>query len=162
MRSCRGLLRAVAIASIVLVGLPASAGFPRDPERTLERAQGGRIRVGVVVNEPWVIKDGDDATGVEAELVRMFARELKATPEWHWGGEQAHMEALEHHQLDLVIGGITRKTPWKTYVGLTDKYFGDHVIATGPGENAWIKRLDEFLARQRSAMPALLERFNKS
>ena len=112
-------------------------------------------------NGPWAIKQGEEATGVEAELVRRIAQQLNATPEWHWGGEQAHMQSLEHHQLDLVIGGITRETLWKTYVGLTDTYFQNHVMATPPGENGWIKRLDEFLAGQREHVPELVERFKK-
>jgi hypothetical protein len=33
-----------------------------------------------------------------------------------------------------------------------------HVLATPPGENGWIKWLDEFLSRQRPRMPAMLQR----
>ncbi len=64
--------------------------------------------------------------------MRGFCNEIGATPEWVWGGEQQHMEALEHYQLDLVIGGLTSKTAWGKYVGLTANYFEDRVIVAVP------------------------------
>jgi polar amino acid transport system substrate-binding protein len=213
----------------------ASCGeLPRDPQETLRRAQGGRLRVGLVEHPPWVVRGGGGApAGAEVELVREFARELGAVPEWRWGGEQQHMEALEEYQLDLVVGGMTDETAWSKYVGLTSPYFesrivvgvppsqaslssvkgvqvtarsGDaaagylkskgavvafvddlstasgavaapdwqlerlgltrtgvelhtekHVMATPPGENATIKRLDEFLYRERAHIRGLLQ-----
>jgi ABC-type amino acid transport substrate-binding protein len=208
--------------------------LPRDAHETLRRVQGGgRLRVGLVEHPPWVVRTEGEPAGAEVELVREFARELGAVPEWHWGGEQQHMEALEEYQLDLVVGGITKETPWSKYVGLTSPYFesriavgvpssqpapksikgvqvtvrsGDaaagylkskdavvvfvddlskasgavaapdwqlerlglartdvelhtekHVWATPPGENALIKRLDEFLSRERSQVRGLLQ-----
>jgi polar amino acid transport system substrate-binding protein len=212
----------------------ASCGnLPRDPQETLRRVQGARLRVGLVEHPPWVVRASGEPTGAEVELVREFARELGATPEWRWGGEQQHMEALEQYQLDLVVGGITKETPWSKYVGLTSPYFesriavgvpasqpaprsvkgvqvtvrnGDaaagylkskgasvvfadeltsasgavaapdwqlerlglaptdvelhtekHVMAVPPGENALIKRLDEFLYRERGRVKELLQ-----
>ncbi len=90
--------------------------------------------------------------------LRKIDNELNATPEWHWGGEQAHMEALERHELDLVIGGLTKQTPWKKNAGVTDSYFENHIMATPPGENGWIKQLDEFLAQQSKDVPALIDK----
>jgi polar amino acid transport system substrate-binding protein len=145
------------VAGCTLLALNSDAEFPRDPERTLERLRGGRIRVGVVENGPWAVKQGENAVGVEAELVRRLARQLNATPEWHWGGEQAHMQSIEHHQLDLVIGGITKQTPWKKRVGVTDTYYQNHILVAPPGENGWIKLLDEFLAGQRGQIPGLIQ-----
>src|SRR5438270_9722799 len=118
--------------------------FPRDPKGTLKRVRGGTMRVGLVENPPWVMRKGDEPAGIEPELVRQLAAELGAKPEWHWGGEQPQMEALEHYQLDLLLGGITRKTPWKSDIGLTSGYFEQHAMATPPGENGWIKALDNF------------------
>jgi polar amino acid transport system substrate-binding protein len=222
---------------VFLVLCVCSAGcsdLPRDPKETLRRAEGGRLRVGLVEHPPWVVRTGGEPAGAEVELVRLFARELGAQPEWRWGGEQQHMEALEHYQLDLLVGGLTGDTPWSKYVGLTSPYFesrvvvgvhksapllknvkgvpvavasGDaaagyleskgavvvpvedlshadaaafaapewqleqmglaptgvelraeeHVMAAPPGENGFIKRLDEFLYRQRGAVKGLLQ-----
>jgi|SRR5437588_11484801 len=139
----------------------AGAEYPRDPDKTLEHVRGGRIRVGVVDNGPWAMKQGEEAIGVEPELVRRLAHQLNATPEWHWGGEQAHMQQLERHELDLVIGGITKETPWKKRVGVTDSYFQNHIMVTAPGENGWIKHLDEFLTAQRNQIPTLVQTFQR-
>jgi polar amino acid transport system substrate-binding protein len=213
----------------------ACSDLPRDPQQTLRRAQAnGRLRVGLVEHPPWVVRGGGgEPAGAEVELVREFARELGATPEWRWGGEQEQMEALEQYQLDAVVGGLTSETAWSKYVGLTSPYFesrivvgvprtqpplgsvkgvqvsarsGDpsagylkskgatvafvedvskaggavaapdwqlerlgltltdvelhtekHVMAVPPGENALIKRLDEFLYRERSQVRSLLQ-----
>lgn len=98
--------------------------FPQDPNRTLDTVRGGILRVGVVDNEPWVKRAGSDqATGVEVDLVNQLARDLNAEVRWVWGSEQEHMTALENYELDLVIGGLTQSTPWKTHVGLTSSYF---------------------------------------
>jgi polar amino acid transport system substrate-binding protein len=211
----------------------ACGSLPRDPEGTLRRVRGGRLRVGLVENPPWVVRGQGEPAGAEVELVRRMAAELGATPEWVWGGEQQHMEALERYELDLLVGGLTQETPWSKYVGLTAPYFeerilvgvpaaskppedlkgvsvavrrGDavaayvrkeggvpvasddisraggpaaapdwqleqagftatgielhkakHVLAAPPGENGWIKWLDEFLARGRPQVRGLLQ-----
>ncbi|HEY0546507.1 MAG TPA: transporter substrate-binding domain-containing protein [Pyrinomonadaceae bacterium] len=221
---------------LILIVCACTAGcsdLPRDPKETLRHAQGGRLRVGLVEHSPWVIRTDGEPAGAEVELVRRFAAELGATPEWHWGGEQQHMEALRYYQLDLVIGGMTDETPWGKYVGLTSPYFEErikvgvprsmqppasvkgmqvavrsgeavasylerkgaspvrvddlsqanlpvaapdwqleqmgltpseielhkekHVWAVPPGENGFIKRLDEFLYRRSSEIKGLLQ-----
>jgi polar amino acid transport system substrate-binding protein len=218
---------------IVCACLAGCSDLPRDPQETSRHAQGGRLRVGLVEHPPWVIRTEGEPVGAEVELVRRFAAELGATPEWHWGGEQQHLEALEHYQLDLVVGGMTDETPWAKYVGLTSPYFEErikvgvprsmqppasvkgmqvavrsgevvanylerkgatpvrvddlsqatlpvaapdwqleqmgltpteidlrtekHVWAAPPGENGFIKRLDEFLHQHSSEMKGLLQ-----
>jgi len=76
-----------------------------------------------VEHAPWVVRTTGEPAGVEVDLVRQFAGSLGTTPEWHWGGEQEQLEALQDYQLDLVIGGFTDRTPWRKYVGLTSAYF---------------------------------------
>jgi len=190
------------------------------------------MRVGLIENPPWVVRTSGEPAGVEVELIRNFASQLGTTAEWHWGGEQQQMEALQHYQLDLVIGGVTDRTPWSKYIGLTGSYFKEtyrigvppasqlqnikgaevtvlsgeavaadlekkgarvirvddlskangpvaapdwqleqmslkgmaeeldsvkHVIAVPPGENALVKRLDEFLFTKRSEIKNLLQ-----
>ena len=219
----------------LLLGLSLSfscTNLPRDPKQTLQQLQSRPIRVGLVEHPPWVIRNGAEPAGVEVDLIRNFASQLGTTADWHWGGEQEQLEALQHYQLDLVIGGLTDQTPWSKYVGLTSPYFeetyrvaipatsqlqnikgaeitvekGDavaatlekkgarvvrvdeltqvngpvaapewqleqmnlksmneelaslnHVIAVPPGENALLKRLDEFLYQKRFEMKNLLQ-----
>jgi len=97
------------------------------------------MRVGLVEHSPWVIRTTGEPAGVEVDLVRQFASSLGTTPEWHWGGEQEQLEALEEFQLDLVIGGFTDRSPWRKYVGLTSPYFTETyrvgVLGSAPLEN---------------------------
>jgi polar amino acid transport system substrate-binding protein len=224
----------MAVRWLTIVCLVAGAGcgrLPKDPEGTLDRVQGGAIRVGLVEAPPWVVRTEGEPAGAEVELIRRLAADLGATPQWVWGGEQAHLEALERFELDVVAGGLTDDTPWDKRVGLTDSYFkerivvgvhsgglsdlqgvrvevqpgdvaaayvrrkgavpvtvgrlgvsGDpvaapdwqverlgftptgielhtrkHVLAVPPGENAWTRRLDEFLDGQRDQVKGLLQ-----
>src|ERR671933_421682 len=78
--------------------------LPRDPKETLRQLHSRPIRVGLVEQRPWVVRTSGEPAGVEVDLIRNFAGELGTTPEWHWGGEQAQLEALQHYQLDIVIG----------------------------------------------------------
>jgi polar amino acid transport system substrate-binding protein len=206
--------------------------LPRDPKETLRQLQSRPLRVGLVEHPPWVVRTSGEPAGVEVELIRNFATQLGTTAEWHWGGEQQQMEALEQYQLDVVIGGLTKRTPWSKYIGLTSPYFEEiyrigippgsqlqnikgaevavhkgeavaaelekkgarvirvddlaqangavaapdwqleqmslkgtnqeldsvkHVIAVPPGENAFVKRLDEFLFNKRFEIKNLLQ-----
>jgi polar amino acid transport system substrate-binding protein len=114
----------------ILAALLCAAGcsdLPRDPRGTLGRVRGGRLRVGLVEQRPWVARAAGEPSGAEVELVRQLAGELGSAAEWTWGGEQQHMEALAQFELDLVAGGLTDDSPWGKRVGLTKPYFEDRV-----------------------------------
>ncbi len=119
---------------LVLVAILAGCAFPQDPEHTTERVlEEGVIRVGIIESWPWVVRNGEPA-GIEVELVRRFADTMDAGIEWKWGDIQEHMEALEYYELDLVIGGITDSTPWRTRVALTNPYYtSQYLVAVPPG-----------------------------
>ena len=65
-------------------------------------------------------------------LVRDFAATLPAEIEWTVGGEEMLILALEHGDLDLVIGGLTADTPWEKHAAITKPY----AEATDPGRGA--------------------------
>ncbi|MEN3327495.1 MAG: polar amino acid transport system substrate-binding protein [Acidobacteriota bacterium] len=122
------------LLSCVLAPIISCSNLPRDAKQTLRRVQTRPMRVGLVEHPPWVIRGNGEPRGAEVELVRQFANELGTTPEWHWGGAQEQMEALEKYGLDLVVGGFTSRSPWKDYVGFTAPYFEETIrVATPPG-----------------------------
>ncbi len=143
---------------LMVLGLVAgcSVTIPTDPDGTLDRARGGVLRVGVSPNPPWTELPGADAEprGLEADLVRDFAASLDAEVEWTPGGEEALMGALDRDELDLVIGGLTAKSPWSSHAALTYRYTATtgpegeeelHVMAAPMGENAFLVELERFL-----------------
>jgi polar amino acid transport system substrate-binding protein len=159
----------VRITLILVVATTGCSTLPRDPEKTLERVQRQHsMRVGLVENPPWVIHTASEPTGVEVELVRRFAASLGATPNWFWGGEQPHMEALQHFQLDIVIAGLDATTPWAKKVGLTRPYFeerivigvpaGEQIPATLKGLSVAVKGGDVTIASlvKKNAIPQLV------
>ncbi len=142
----------------LLVALTAcSATIPTDPDGTLDRVSGGVLRVGVSPSPPWTdLPDGPDGepAGTEVELVEEFAGTIDAEVQWAAGGEEELIGLLERGELDLVIGGLTARSPWAEKAALTYRYTETtgpdgakelHVMAAPMGENAFLVELEGFL-----------------
>ncbi|PZU43390.1 MAG: ABC transporter substrate-binding protein [Arsenicicoccus sp.] len=127
MRSTAILLSAVGLS---LCGCGLS--IPSDPDGTLQRVTGGELRVGVSPNPPWTVlppSEGEPPTG----------------------------RSLEQDELDLVIGGLTEKSPWTTHAALTVPHStsmgpeGDpvgRVLAVPMGENAFMVTVEKVLVER--------------
>ena len=136
----------------VLVG----CGVPEDPEGTLAHVRGGVLDVGILEDPPWVEVDDGVVRGVDAELVAELAAELDAEVVFVTRGDV--LEALEHHELDLVVGQLDEKDPWKHRVSFTRPYYTDticvgskcprkhrRVWAVPLGENGMLVEVERFL-----------------
>lgn len=124
---------AVAFAVVPVAAFLLGCGLPRDPEGTLATVRATRIvRVGVAERPPWVIRIGEEAGGVEAELLRRFADRHGARVVWHWGGVDEHLTALEHFDLDLVAAGLEKSSPWSRRVALTRPYYREELTVGAP------------------------------
>jgi polar amino acid transport system substrate-binding protein len=108
--------------------------FPRDVEGTLDRVEGGTMRVGVVHRPPWIDLSGSAPTGVEVELVERFADEIGTEIEYFEGTESELAEAMRGFQIDLLIGGLTRASDLRRDVALTAPYLDTQIqFAIPPG-----------------------------
>ena len=147
----------LAAAALVL----ASCGLPRDPNSTAGHIENGVLRVGVSENPPWVRFTAGEPQGIEPDLVRELAAEQHAKVQWVRNGETPLLNALEKYQLDLVVGGITAKSPWSGKLALTRPYAeagkDKHVWLAPPGENRWLLRLDRFLVAHKAEAAARLK-----
>ena len=147
----------LAASAVLLVGTLAgcSGHYPADPDGTLDRVTGGALRVGVSVNPPWTLADGDGmVSGSEVDLIDRFAAELDARPVYTVAGESELIKRLEAGTLDLIVGGLTDDSPWADKAALTRPYteaYGidgereKHVMAAPLGENAFLAMLERFL-----------------
>lgn len=122
-RPRRIILRLTLAWPLTMVFLLAGCNMPLDPNGTLDRVVDDTMRVGFSEYPPWVVRtQGAQPAGVEAELVSRFAEKIGAEIEWEWGGIEDNLKKLEQFELDLVVGGLTEKTPWMTRIGLTKPY----------------------------------------
>ncbi|MFG6564471.1 transporter substrate-binding domain-containing protein [Sulfitobacter sp. 1A13421] len=112
-----GLKILIPLAALSLLAACDDLRFPRDVEDTLETVLSKqKMTVAVSENPPWVVlADGQPPQGVEADLTRAFAEALGVAIEWKHLGAFAALEGLEKGDIDLAIGGFTRKdvTPVK-------------------------------------------------
>lgn len=111
--------------------LLSGCGLPLDPEGTLDRVEGGTLRVGAIPNEPWTVP-GDGGHGVEVELVRRFAEEIDADIRWTWGPPDELLGALEHRAVDVVIGGLIDVDPSLAHVGTSRPYLSTRLVVGAP------------------------------
>lgn len=148
----------LSVVGLCLTGCGSS--IPSDPDGTLDRVTGGEMRVGVSPNPPWTTlpsRDGDPPAGTEVDLVLHVAEQLDTQVRWTVGGEEALMSSLEQDELDLVIGGLTEKSPWSTHAALTVP----HTVGPGPegdpvgrvfavplGENAFMVSIEQVLVER--------------
>jgi polar amino acid transport system substrate-binding protein len=146
---------------VALTLVLGACGLPKDPDATLERVEGGFMRVGVSHHAPWTIVDGDARSGVEVELVRDLAETLDAEIQWVEAPEAQLMESIELGNLQLAIGGFTADNPWSSRVSFIQPYYilgeDQHVMAVPHGENAWIAKLERFLRSRLDRIPDLYE-----
>lgn len=134
MRGSRPALVAVRwTLGLVLAGTLPACQFPRDADGTLDRVRGGALRAGLAYSPPWVTAVEPPA-GVEVRLVEELADTLGARVEWTDGSEEDLVQALKFRQLDLVVGGLTSKSPWQQEAGLTRHHLTTRVVvAAAPG-----------------------------
>jgi polar amino acid transport system substrate-binding protein len=105
-----------------VVVLAAGCGIPRDPEGTLDRVEGGTMRVGIIEHAPWTVLADDGPAGVEVDLVEGFARTIDAEIQWFEGSQAELLTSLEDRELDLVVGGLADDDAWAQRVTFTQPY----------------------------------------
>jgi polar amino acid transport system substrate-binding protein len=143
------------VAALLLCALLGASGcdLPRDADGSFARIRAGTLRAGVAEAPPWTRLAEGRPAGLEVELLEALAQHLAARIEWRAGGESALLQALERGELDVVIAGLERSTPWSSRVALTQPYARtggeEHVMALRRGENRWLFELDVFLLSRR-------------
>jgi polar amino acid transport system substrate-binding protein len=141
------------------VATVSCTSLPRDPEQTLARIKHRHtLRVGLTESSPWVVRTvGDEPAGAEPELVRRLAAQLGATPDWHWGSENRHMNALKRFELDLVVAGLDAKTPWSKEVGVIRPYFEERLVVGVTASQPVPNKLDGLTVSVRRGDPVAAE-----
>jgi polar amino acid transport system substrate-binding protein len=131
------VIRLVIVLLLAAVAV-AACQYPRDPDGTLNRVEGGVMRVGVTEADPWVLLEGDRPVGgAEVELARRFAREVGARIEWVQGSEEELVDAAKEGQVDLIAAGLTNKSRWKKDVAFTRPYVETRTVVGVPADESF-------------------------
>lgn len=146
--------RMVAALAVTAALAGCRGDFPRDPDGSLDRIRDdGVVRVGVSPHPPWTDTSGEEPSGSEVDLVTAWAESEGVEPRWTVDGEEALVADLERGELDVVVGGLTDKSPWKDTTGMTRPYVEvegadgkeAHVMVVPAGENALQTSLELWL-----------------
>lgn len=156
------VFRVLILLTAALVLSACGRAFPADPDHTLDRVRGGTLRVGVSIHPPWTTLTADGRpSGYEIDLVEALAERLEANVDWSLGGEEPLITRLEDGELDLVVGGLSPRTPWTDKAAVTRPYAGvsepgaepvELVMAAPMGENAFLRVVESFL-HERAPLP---------
>jgi polar amino acid transport system substrate-binding protein len=131
-------VRLLALVAVTAVAVAAGCQYPRDPDGTLNRVEGGVMRVGVSESDPWVVMEGDEPSGgAEVELARRFARDVGARIEWVQGSEEELVDAAKEGQVDLILAGLTMESRWKKDVALTRPYVETRTVVGAPAGRSY-------------------------
>lgn len=136
----RHLLILLSLA-IVLVGCDR---YPRDPGESLEQViQRGVLRVGALPADPWVIKSASgELAGAEGLLIQQFAEDLGVRVETHWLAEEDLFQMLGNHDLDVVVGGMSRRNPWSARAAFTIPYYTNRFTVGVPPDKPLVTDLE--------------------
>jgi membrane-bound lytic murein transglycosylase MltF len=127
-----------------------SCDIPRDPSHSLSKARDQGLRVGVSVNPPYVVENGEHYSGTEIALIQEFARVNGLSIRYEQGSESTLVTRLENREMDLVVGGIEKSSLWKQKVAFSTPYDGRHVILCPKGENKLLYHLEEIILTRKS------------
>ncbi len=143
--------------TLLAVCLPAAAcGLPGDPGNTYAQARGGQMHVGVIDHEPWtVVEDGEVVGGVETRLATEFGGSIDAEVVFHPGTESELASAAHRFELDLIIGGLTTKSPSGSNIAMSPPYLTERVIVAAPAGVALVEELGGEVVAYRSDERAL-------
>ena len=105
----------------LLAVISACKPFPKDANKTLEKAQKKVLKVGL---------SGYDSTAnasrrsvdFEIDLVEGFAKEINAKIEWVKGPQSEIAHLLHYNYLHMAIGGYTSPSPFEKEVSFTKPY----------------------------------------
>jgi polar amino acid transport system substrate-binding protein len=146
---------------LFLAVLVACDQYPKDPDKTLEHAQSGTLRVGYSHNPPWVVKTAGEPGGIEPALLKAYAQSRQLRLEWVNDTEQDLMQQLENRTLHLVVSGLRHDSPWSQRVSFTRPYLQQEkkkrVMGVLKGENAFILSLEKFLFSQEEKLKTTLQ-----
>ncbi|HTV00619.1 MAG TPA: hypothetical protein VMF13_08790 [Luteitalea sp.] len=140
---------------MLLVGASACAAVPRDPDGTLERVREARtFSVGVIAPGP----HATDRRHHEAFLDGV-SRRTNASPAVTVGAAERLLSELEAGRLDLVIGELAERSPWREHVTMLPPLraaaHGEAAtvlaVAGRHGENAWLAVLFDEVTRINGA-----------
>ena len=131
-------MRPLTVALLLAALVAPACQYPRDPDGTLDRVEGGVMRVGVTESDPWVLLDGEEPEGgAEVELARRFARDVGARIAWVQGSEEELVDAAKEGQVDLILGGLTSKSRWKKDVAFTRPYVETRSVVGAPAGRSY-------------------------
>ncbi len=140
---------------LIIITIISGCDIPKDPNKTYQNVLiHKQFRVGVIDNPPWIEFNNGNPTGIEAGILINFAKSLNVKIVWKKGNEHNLMQMLKENQIEIVAGGLDKKSPYAKEAGFTKTFFFANVYAGFP-ENFEIKNdLENLTVAAKQTGPA--------
>ncbi|WP_373058173.1 transporter substrate-binding domain-containing protein [Zunongwangia sp. H14] len=135
---------------ILLIVAFAGCTYPQDPHHSFENAKQKSLKVGAVINPPYVTRQNGSYGGEEIEMLKRFAENEHFQIDFEEGSESDLVEKLEKYEIQVMAGGFSKKSIWKKKAGLTTPYDKKHVFLVPKGENRLLQQLETFIFKKSS------------
>ena len=117
---------------LLLLVLNGCDQFPKDPNNTLEKISGKKLKVGIAESGEWASYKDGVATGIEVEIIKGFAESIKAQIEWVPGSQDHIINLMSEHEVDICIGNFTKKSPFKKHAGFSIPFYTEKIKVGAP------------------------------
>ena len=136
----RALFTSLILTCFALFGVTASADSTAPEKRSFEQVRSsGKLRVGVYMLEPYVMKGTNGLIGSEIDIATRIAKDLGVAPEFKLYDWAALIPALQKGDVDIIVSGLSI-TPERA----TQVYFSNPYARSGISVATNIKLTSEF------------------
>ena len=119
--------------------------FPKDPENSFNKAKQDSLKVGVVINPPYVFIENGKVKGSEIDILKGFAKKNNLKIQFIEGSESILIEKLKKYRIHIIAGGFDKKTIWKKYAGTSATYDSNHLFLISKGENKLLQLVETYI-----------------
>ena len=143
--------------------------FPKDPGNTLNDAKNNVLRVGIAESGKWAQVNNGDYTGIEVNLIKDYAKSINAEIKWIPGSQTHLIDLLNEDEIDVAIGGFTKKSPFEKHAGFTRPHHVEEIRLGIPAGNiipddikdkeVWVEPGSEALVavKKKKGKPVLID-----
>ncbi len=136
MRLRRVMISVLLLIAVLLAGCATSQMAEQESGKSYAQGTGNELRVGVTPDHPPIIfKQNEAMTGVEADMAKSLAEELKMPVRFVVLAWEDQIPALLDGKIDIIMSGMTATKAREIRIAFTEPYLKSGLIAAMRAED---------------------------